>query len=377
VTASNSLHEYLVDLCRIPSPSGKEGAVAAYVRRVAADLGLTVEEDDAGAVLGSDTGNLLIKSPGVGEPLFFSAHMDTVPPTVEDGQVPVVVEGDRVHTGGRSILGADDKAGVAVGLELLRQAVSVPEVTRPLEVIFTIQEEQGARGAGYFDPARISARHGYNLDGDTPVAVAIREAPRKLRFYVDVYGKVAHAAVNPRDGINAIQGIAAIAAALPTGQLDDQTVANLGLIEGGGPINVVPGHARLVGEARSLDPGKLDALKTQITDTANQQGAARNVRVEIVWEQLYEGYYVADDTDCVRLFSDACMAEGLNGTLVSTFGGGDANQFNNKGMACVVFGLGMELIHSSEEYILLSDLTRAAQILTHIIKPSVQGDLMR
>ncbi|GAB4575665.1 MAG: tripeptidase T [Anaerolineae bacterium] len=366
-TPDDFLAQTLIDLCRIPSPSGQEGAVAAYIRAVAADLGLTVAEDDAGPALGSDTGNLLIRAPGVGEPLFLAAHMDTVPPTVVDGQVPVVVEGDRVHTGGRSILGADDKAGVAVGLGMLRRAVRQPERTRPLEVIFTVQEEQGARGARHFDPARITARYGYNLDGDTPVAVAIREAPHKSRFYIDVQGKAAHAALNPADGINAVQGIAAIAAALPTGQIDADTVANVGRIEGGGATNIVPDRARLIGEVRSLRRERLDALQAEIEATAHRQGAARGVAVTVTWEPLYGGYFVADDTACVEAFLRACRAEGLAGSLVRTYGGGDANAFNSKGMPCIVFGLGMQRIHTPEESILLSDLARAARILARIV----------
>ena len=239
----DSLSQTLIDLCRIPSPSRQEAAIATYIRTAVAALGLRVEEDDAGRALGSDTGNLIIQTEGVGEPLFLSAHMDTVPPAPVDGQVPVIVDGDRVHTGGQSILGGDDKAGIAVALEALRYAVAHPASTRPLDVVFTIQEEQGARGADHLDPHRIRARQGFNLDGDTPVANAIHRAPHKARFYIEALGRTAHAAVNPEDGINAIKAIGAIAAALPTGKLDENSIANLGKIEGGGVINAVPDHA--------------------------------------------------------------------------------------------------------------------------------------
>ena len=361
---ASPLHADLLALCRIPSPSGQEGAVAAYVRRAVADLGLAVEEDDAGPALGSDTGNLLVRTPGRGEPLFLAAHMDTVPPTPDaDGQVPVLVEGDRVHTGGRSILGADDKAGIAVALEALRQAVRAPDATRPLAVIFTVQEEQGGRGAGHFDAARIDARVGFNLDGDTPVGVAIARAPDKARFYVDVHGKAAHAALNPEDGINAVRAAGAIAAALPTGKLDAHTIANLGRIEGGGPINVVPDHARLIGEARSLAPDGLAAVRARFEATAREVGAAHGCPIDFDWVQLYPGYTVPPEAPAARLFSAACRAEGIAATFETTYGGGDANQFNAKGMACVVFGLGMQRIHSAQEYILLSDLDHAAAIL--------------
>lgn len=364
------LQRNLVALCGLPSPSGQESAVAAYIRAEVAALGLTVHEDDAGTALGSDTGNLIVQTEGVGAPLFLAAHMDTVPPTPNaDGRVPVVVDGDRVHTGGRSILGADDKAGVAVALAMLRAAVAEPAQCRPLDVVFTVQEEQGARGAGHLDPARLRARSGFNLDGDTPVAVAIRRAPHKCRFYITVTGRAAHAALNPEDGINAIAAVGAIAAALPTGRIDARRIANLGLITGGGPINVVPDQARLVGEARGLDRAGLDDLQAEITTTAEREGAARGAQVNARWEELYAGYYVPDEAECVALFRAACAAEGFTPELVSTYGGGDANPFNNKGLTCIVFGLGMQAIHSPDEYILLSDLDAAARILRRAVRP--------
>jgi tripeptide aminopeptidase len=368
VTAPDRLHENLIDLCRIPSPSFHEGAVAAYVRREVEALGLEVEEDDAGQVLGSDTGNLIVRTPGVGDPFLLIAHMDTVPPTPVEGMVPVVVEGDRVHTGGRSILGADDKAGVAMALEMLRHAVSAPERVRPLDVIFTIQEEQGTRGASHLDPARLRAQYGFSLDGDTPVGVAIHEAPHKLRYTIDVRGRAAHAAVNPEDGINAVQAAGAVAAALPGGKVDDHSTANVGRIEGGGATNIVPDAARLIGEARSLRRERLDALKAAIAATASRESGRRGATASVTWEELYAGYCVPVDAPPAVLFAACCAGEGMQASFVSTYGGGDANPLNEKGVQCIVFGLGMERIHTPEEYILLSNLSQAARILKWAIQ---------
>lgn len=361
------LHQDLIDLCRIPSPSGHEGALADFVRETIAPLGLAVHEDNAGPVLGSDTGNLIIQTEGTGEPLFLSAHMDTVPPTTKNGTIPVVVEGDRVHTGGVSILGGDDKAGVAVALAMLREAVRAPESTRPLDVVFTVQEEQGARGARHLDPGALRAREGFNLDGDTPVAVAIREAPHKQRYYIDVTGRAAHAALDPEGGINAIQALGAIAAALPTGRLDEYSIANMGRIEGGGAINVVPEHARLIGELRSLNQNQLETIKSQIRVIVQEQAARFGAEGRVTWEHLYASYYVPDDAPIARLFTAACANQGHTPQLVSTYGGGDANPLNNKGLQCVVFGLGMQQIHTPDEFILLSDLSAAAEILHRAI----------
>ena len=355
-----------VELCRIPSPSGQEGALAAYVRARVEALGLDVTEDDAGQALGSDTGNLIVHTEGVGEPFFLTAHMDTVPPKPLDGQVPVIVEGDRVHTGGRSILGGDDKAGVAVALEMLRLAKA--HTARPLDVVFTIQEEQGARGAAHLAAEHLRARMGFVLDGDTPVGVAIRRSPHKARYYITVKGRAAHAALNPQDGINAIAAAGAIAATLPTSKLDELSIANIGRIEGGGAINVVPERAELIGEVRSLEQDALDALKVRIEALAQEQARAYGASAEVRWEALYPGYAVAENAPIARLFAEACAAEGVEAAFESTYGGGDANPLNGRGLSCVVFGLGMQAIHSPQEFILLSDLVRAARILWQALR---------
>jgi len=362
------LAKTFVELCRIPSPSGKEGRVAAYIREWISTLGLTVEEDDAAIAIGGEVGNLFVRYPdGQSEPLFFTAHMDTVQVPFED-EIPVIINKDKVYTAGRSPLGGDDKAGVAVALELLANAVeSGGRRSRPLEVVFTVQEEQGVRGATYFDAGRLMATQGFILDGDTPVGTAIRQSSYKYRFYINVEGRSAHAAVEPEKGINAIKALGSVIAALPTGKLDEDSVANLGLIEGGGVINAVPDKARLVGELRSLRPDRLREIQQEIEEAVQREAAKNGATGSIEWVELYSGYFVPDDAPCARLFAQACEAEGFTVSYLTTLGGGDANAFNNKGLTCIVFGLGMEAIHTNEEYMLLSRLDQSARILHRIV----------
>ena len=213
------LHSTVIDLCRIPSPSRRERRIAVYVRARAAFLGLPVHEDDGAAALEGDTGNLFVRTVGGrGEPIFLCAHMDTVA-VPELDPIPVVVEADRIHTGGRSPLGGDDKVGVALALELLAEAVARPHEARPLDVVFCVQEEIGCRGSGHVDPALISAREGFVLDGETEPYSAIREAPTKDWYRIAVTGRRAHAAVNPQEGRNAVRAAGALAAALPGGRI--------------------------------------------------------------------------------------------------------------------------------------------------------------
>ena len=361
------LMQTLLDLCRIPSPSGQEGRAAAYVRARAAALGLEVEEDGAGGTLGSDTGNLLVRVPGRGEPIFFCAHLDTVPVPAELAEIPLILEGDRLHTGGASILGYDDKGGVAAMLELAEIAAARNFQILPLELVFTIQEERGLRGSGVFDTGRLRARSGFVLDCEAEVGSALSAQPSKVNFTIQVRGKAAHAAVAPEQGINAVKALGAIINALPSGRIDDETVMNLAKVEGGGAANVVPDRAVLSGELRSLDEGKLQALMARVQQAAQQHAAAFGATASLAFETSYTLYRAAPDWRSTQLFEAACRAEGMQPRFEQTLGGSDANNFNQKGLACLNIGFEMNNIHSSDEFMRPSQFTRAARLLERII----------
>jgi len=271
----------LIELLKIPSPSGKEGLGAVYIKNRVKDLGLKVFEDRAGKELGSDTGNLIISSSkGRGGPLFLSSHMDTVQASLSD-VVPVSVSGDRIDTGGVSILGSDDKVGIAAALEMLTVSVEKPEIARPLDLIFTIKEEHGALGSGFFNPEHIQSRYGFNLDGETPVYSAIREAPAKARYNILIRGKSAHAALNPEEGINAVRIAGKIINKLPDGRIDNISVANTAYVTGGGETNVVPDSAEIDGEFRSIDKLKFAEIKEEIRNIAVSEAEYDGAQADI------------------------------------------------------------------------------------------------
>lgn len=357
----------LVDLCKIPSPSGNEHLVAEYIRNYAVNYGLEVNEDKAGIKLNGSCGNLIISVPGdKREGLFLSSHMDTVKvPEVEE--IPVIKTKDRLKTDGSSILGGDDKAGIAAALEILTLSMENPGGNRPLDLIFTIKEEQGALGSGFFDPDRIKAVTGFNLDGETPPYTAISKAPYKTKYRCVVNGKAAHAAVNPEDGINAVQIAGSIVSALPTGRLDEKSTANISKISGGGPTNVVPDKVIIEGEARSFEKETLYSLKKKIEQICIKESLKAGGSAEVLWEDLYDGYSVDRQEMSCLLFTKACKAMGKEPVFLSSPGGGDSNQFNNKGMRNLVFGLGMHNIHSTDEYLLLDEYFEAVNLLKEIV----------
>ncbi len=199
------------------------------------------------------------------------------------------------------------------------------------------------------------------------MGTAIRQAPYKAEFQVTTFGRRAHAAIEPEQGINAVKAIGAVAAALPTGRLSPATVANIGSIAGGGPINVVPDRAGLAGELRSLDEATLRATMVQFESIARHEAEALSARAEVAWQLAYPGYFVPGDAPCVRLFEQACRAAGYTPELLTSLGGGDANYLNAKGLTGIVFGIGMESIHTNDEWMSLERLAEAARLLERVV----------
>ena len=217
----------------------------------------------------------------------------------------------------------------------------------------------------------MTASFGYNLDGETPPGTLIVSAPQKLRYTCTVHGRSAHAALAPEEGINAIKIAADIVSRLPQGQVDGETTANVGSIRGGGQTNIVPDRVEIVGEIRSLSPercgelqGEIDALCRAVVSSAGADSSVSETpRAEVIWESVYPGYQVDSASPCVTRFRDACGRAGVACGLLSSAGGGDANNLNALGVETVVFGLGMHDIHTPKEYLVLDEFLLGVEIL--------------
>lgn len=371
------LKELFIDLCRIPSPSGEEAEVSAYIQKQLRAAGIAYREDDAATALNGNCGNLhvhitpdhALSNHLNSSPIFFAAHMDTVPPDVINGQVPVVIEGDRIHTKGKSVLGGDDKLGVAAALEIvLSHSEGTISFPRSVDIVFTVQEEVGARGAGYFDVTALEASHGFILDGEHGLGTAINKAPAKYRYSIDIQGTRSHAAVDPDQGRNAIVAAAAIATQLPQGRIGQIGTGNVASINGGGATNIVPDHADIIGELRGWDDVLLTKIKDQIENDIGRVCRTHEVTAKTTWEPLYFNYSVSEDASVIQEYNRVCQELALPVAFVSSLGGGDANPFNNKGCLCIVIGMAMHNIHSKEEFVRIPELFDAAHLLATLIE---------
>jgi tripeptide aminopeptidase len=338
-----------LELAVIPSPSGDEKAVAERVRAYLRDLGIEAEGDDAGNLLAR-----LPATPGeTGEPIFLCAHLDTVPAS---GPIEPVVEEGVVTNGADTILGADDKAAVAVLLEAARLLLAEGRPHAGVELLFTTREETGLEGAFAFDASRLEARLGFVYDYSGPVGEVVVAAPSGRTIDVVFTGRPAHAGINPEDGRSAIVAAARAISDLRLGRIDEETTANAGLIEGGSALNVVPARCRLAVEARSRDDRKLADLVQELLDSFAFAAAVADCEVETRVEDKYRGYRLAPDDPALLLARAALERAGFEPRAVEVGGGADANVFNERGLHCVNVANGMANVHTADEAIAVADL---------------------
>lgn len=350
------LSETFAALCVIASPSRGEGAVAAYVRSELEQIGVEVAEDDAAATIGGQSGNLLARIDGRGgESVLFCAHLDTVP---HDGSiVPVLVNG-AWESEGETILGADNKAAVAVFLELARRA-KIEGSPVGLELCFTVAEEVGLLGANALDVAGLQSKTGYVYDHATPIGEIIAASPTHIRWRADIRGRPAHAGVAPEDGRSAIRAAARAICALPDGRLDELSTANVARVRGGvAGTNVVPEHCQVDGEVRSLEDGRAEIITELVTeafqDAANEPGCQCDLDLTI--ERSFVGYRLGEDEPGVVAAVAALTACGYEPKLVRSGGGSDANALRANGFSCVNLANGTQDPHQSSERVSQADL---------------------
>ena len=356
-----------VELARVPSPPGQERAVADRVLEYLGGLALPVDEDNAGAKIGSTIGNLLcrIEPTAEGTPLFFCAHLDTVPP---QGPIEPVLEDGVLRNAGGTILGADNKAAVAAMLEAVRLVVAENRPHGGIELLFTPKEEVGLRGAAAFDHDRLTARIGYVYDHAGPVGEVILGAPFQCKLDASFHGRAAHSGMYPEEGRSAIVAAARAIADLRLGRLDEETTANVGEIQGGTARNIVPDHCSFAAEARSHDERKLGELIQEMLETITFAAQLAECDVETEVDPSARGYRFKRGDEPVQIAAAALERSGLQATYGLSGGGADANVFNERGLACVNLANGMTDIHTPDERITVADLERMVDVTLALVE---------
>ena len=362
------LTETFFDLVRIDSPTFEEADVIAFISRELASLGIKAQSDSAAEKIGGNSGNLIAHLPGDrNKPaIFINCHVDTVEPG--RGIEPRETDGI-IAAAGETILGADDKAGAAALLELARVLASRPTEARGhVDLVFSVAEERGLLGVKNLDHTLVTGEYGFVLDAAGRVGDITITAPYQDTIEAVFIGRAAHAGVNPEQGVSAIRAAAAAVNSMSLGRVDDRTTANIGIIEGGRAVNIVPEKTLVKGEARSLDAAGLErqtrAMVAAMREAADDFGAT--VEVEVVRE--YDGFDLSKDALIVRWAADALRAIGVEPAFVATGGGSDTNVFNMLGIPTINLGAGYRAPHTVDESISAAELERIACAAVAIVE---------
>ncbi len=358
------------EMVQVTSLSKNERVFCDFLKPILLELGGELYEDNAGVKTGGNCGNLFVTFPrdplegtgGCNTPLILNAHMDTVSPGV--GIVPVMKGDNTVVSKGDTILGADDKAGIALIIEVLRALRDTGQSLRNIEALFTVSEEIGLVGAKHLEHERLNGKHCIAFDSGKTSALILR-APALNLLKFNVYGKEAHAGVCPELGINAIMVAAEAISNMTLGRIDKDTTANIGLIEGGRATNIVPNKVTITGEARSHDLNKLQKQTQemrQCVKNAVEKYADKGGRVRFT-EEINMDFPLLSTPEDGFLVSQILSASedlGLKLSLDAAGGGSDANIFQSYGIESVIMGMGMEHPHTTNESLSVTNLETAA-----------------
>jgi tripeptide aminopeptidase len=330
---------FFLELARLVTPSGRERATADRCAAYLRDLGVAVVEDDAGAKIDGDTGNLYarLEATAEGTPIFFCAHTDTVPASMA---IEPRIDGDYVVNANETILGADNKATVAGMLDGVRRIV---------------------------DASRLAARIGFVYDHAGPLGGIVMAAPGQNTISLAFRGQAAHAGIAPEEGRSAIAAAARAIAAMRLGRIDEETTANVGTIAGGVARNVVAPSCVVEAEVRSRDMDRLAEETAYLLEVAATAAADEGCSLETAVREEYAAYRFRRGDLVVRMARQALEAAGLPVREEETGGGADAHVFNQQGIPCVVLTSGMERIHGPGERILAADVDRMSEITVQLV----------
>jgi len=379
------LGERFVRYCEVPSETGNERAMTDLLAAELGGLGIEAVEDESAGPARAGAGNLIARIPPAGTVgaspgeagsqsseapwLAFFAHVDTVP---HEEPIVVVDDGGVYRSAGPTILGADNKAAVAVLMELAAMLAAEPGPVG-VELVFTVAEEQGLRGAAALDVEALRSELGYVLDHATPIGEVIVAAPTYKKLMAEFRGVESHAGIRPEDGRSAIAAATAAIATMDLGRIDDATTANIGVIDGGTAPNVVAGRCRVEGEARALDAGRAEEVAQTMVDACAWAAGEAGVDVDLLVETYFRGYRIKPSSRPLAIARAALEGCGFDPEDVETGGGSDANALRAAGFDALLLANGTAANHTPDESVSADALTRMLEVCAAIVIEAGRG----
>lgn len=359
--------ETFTKLVQIDSVSRNEGPIHAYLHDLFSTIGLEVTEDNSKEATGLGGNNIIATYYGKTnqQSLFFSCHTDTVTPGVG---IEVVEKEGILYSKGDTILGADDKAGIAILIEAMQRIQEEEIATGNIEIVLSPGEEIGLLGASALDMHLVEADYGYVLDSAFAVGRVTIASPTLFMYDVTITGKAAHAGLEPEKGVSCVSILAEALNHIPIGRLDEKTTANIGVIQGGEATNIVMDRLLVKGEVRAIDPQRADQLIAQMQQAFEEAATKFGGEVTINVKKMATGFHIEDDEAVMQLFIQSAEKLGYEVIREISGGGSDANIFNLGGKTCVNFSIGYDKIHTTEELVVIDEMEKAVNLVIELLK---------
>lgn len=358
-----------IELVEINSETGHEEQIQPILKDKFSSLGLDVVEDQASQHDHLGANNLVCTLASNVEQdankLYFTSHMDTVVPGLNIQ--PIIKEDGYIYSDGTTILGADDKAGLAAILEVLTVIQEQQLPHGQLQFVITVGEESGLLGAKQLNPKLLDADFGYALDANVDVGTTVVGAPTQMLISTKITGKTAHAST-PKEGISAINIAAKAISRMNLGQIDEETTANIGKFHGGSATNIVADTVFLEAEARSHNDDKINAQVSHMKETFEKTAKEFGGNAEVSIIQSYPGFKIESNQQVVKIAKLSAQNLGLPNDTVISGGGSDGSIINTLGIPSVILGVGYEHIHTTNERMPIASLNLLAQQVLEIIK---------
>ncbi|KLV04475.1 peptidase M20 [Photobacterium aquae] len=354
------LVQHFFDLVKIDSESRNEKAIAEALAEQLGELGFAVEKLPVPEAI-SNGFNIYAKLEGKLEgTILLSCHMDTVTPG--NGIEPIIEDGI-IRSKGNTILGGDDKSGIAAIMEAVRCIRADGRDHQTIELAFTVHEEGGLQGSQHFDMSKVTAHQAMVFDSGGPIGTIITTAPGQQNLKVTITGKPAHAGLAPEEGINALTVASDAICQMKLSRIDHETTANIGVVKGGQATNIVMPELYIEAEARSLDDSKLQAQVDHMVSTFEAAAEKHGAEINIISKRAYNAYRIDENDAHIERIKAAFAANGIDAFTKSTGGGSDANIFNSKGLKTVNLSTGMAKVHTTEEFIKIDDMVAISGFL--------------
>jgi len=360
---TNRLIDIFLQLIKIDALSQHEKPVADHIHDFLTTLNLNPYFDKSNIKTKSNTGNLICKV-GSGGDVMFLAHMDTARPTKE---VNPLILADRIASDGTSVLGVDNRAGIAVILYALEKMLLEKNTIKDFTIAFTTCEESTLAGSLNLE-IDDHIKKCFIFDSSCRPGSFIYSSCGAKTFNVTIKGMASHSGLAPEKGINSIAIAAQALSQIKQGRIDAKTTVNIGIISGGSAINVVPETTQLTGEVRSFEMGMVEDVIHSIKSIFEKETSAQGAGLVFKDEWDFKPYNIPPETEIYKDVLRIMEKVDLTPDPVASLAGSDANSLNGRGIQALNLGIGAQNPHSNDEFIYTADLYKSSEIALELMK---------